>query len=49
MVGHPAAFEIIGRAVVSENVHEEFTRGSEGVGHFLEKEFVILHVFEKFD
>jgi hypothetical protein len=46
---HPAAFEVVGRVLVGEDVHEELSGGFEEGGDFLQEELVVLHVFEELD
>ena len=46
---HPARFEIVGRALVREQVHEEFAAGFEEGGDFGEELLVVFHVLEELD
>lgn len=46
---HPAGLEIVGCALVREQVHEELAAGLEQGGDFGEEEFVVLHVLEELD
>jgi hypothetical protein len=46
---HPAGLEIVGRALVREQVHEEFAAGFQQGGDFREQELVVLHVLEELD
>ena len=46
---HPTRFEIVGRALVREEVHEELSAGFEQRGDFGEEEFVVFHVLEELD
>jgi hypothetical protein len=46
---HPPALEIVWRALVREQVHEEFAAGFEEGGDFGEEELVVFHVLEEFD
>ena len=46
---HPAVLEIIRRALVREEMHEELAAGFQQGGDFGQKEFVVLHVLEHLD
>jgi hypothetical protein len=46
---HPARLEIVGRALVREQVHEEFAAGLQQGGDFGEEQLVVLHVLEELD
>jgi hypothetical protein len=46
---HPAGLEIVGRALVREQVHEKLAAGFQQGGDFGEEQLVVLHVLEEFD
>jgi hypothetical protein len=46
---HPARLEIVGRALVREQVHEELAAGFQQGGDFGEELLVVLHVLEELD
>lgn len=46
---HPAILEVIRRAFVREDVHEEFTTRLQSVCNFLHEQLVVLHVLEEFN
>ena len=46
---HPARLEIVGRALVREQVHEELAAGFQQGGDFGEEQLVVLHVLEELD
>jgi hypothetical protein len=46
---HPPGLEIVRRALVREQVHEEFAAGFEEGGDFGEEQLVVFHVLEELD
>jgi hypothetical protein len=49
MLRHPSTFKIVRRALVREQVHEEFAAGFEEGGDFGEELLVVFHVLEELD
>ena len=46
---HPAGFEVVGSALVREQVHEEFSAGFQQRGDFGEEQLVVFHMLEELD